>query len=270
MKTTRHSAFETNSSSTHSISIDDKSTLLSSITPSKNGVIYLRGGKFGWEWQRITDPLTKANYCAVSAESDEDRTQMLKEVIMEHTGAKEVVISISIDDYSSADHSYIDHQSYGTADVAFASKEQLKNFIFSPESFLFTGNDNSTPPPNFYDKHPEAFTHYVKLEGTQDVYYADADVEKNEQKFESIIRSLFDRSIYYKYSSFNQVTLFGTCTTTREDASDYHLLWSDNDKEKLIDFQKKTVAICSEYYDRNKDKYVCKDKKFLKYEILPR
>lgn len=266
MKNIRNSAFETNSSSTHSISIDEKSLVLTSITPDKNGVIYLRGGQFGWEWDRFTDALTKANYCAVDALHSVERMQMLKEVIMEHTGAKEVVIQISTEYKDNDDYSYIDHQSYGTSDTAFASKEQLKNFIFSTESVLFTGNDNGSPPPNFYDKHPEHFTHYVKLEGTKEYYYVDENIEQQADKFHSVIHCLFERSRYNKYSDFNKESVFGIAWSTRDDAPDYRLPYGRD----YIDTEKKTVKAVFEKWDHSKKEHENIDTKFLCYEILPR
>lgn len=265
MKTIRHSAFETNSSSTHSISIDEQSKVLTSIRPDAEGIIYLRGGEFGWEWARVTDALTKANYCAVDALSNNDRLQMLKEVIMEHTGAKDVIVKITTD-FDSSNHSYIDHQSCGTSDTTFASKEQLKNFIFCPDSILFIGNDNGSPPPNFYDKYPEQFTHYVKLQGTNECYYVYQNIEKQTDKLHEIIHCLFERSVYNKYSDFNKESFFGMGWTTRNDALDYRLPYGQD----YIDIEKKTVKTVCEKYNADKQEYVCVDTKFLHYEILPR
>jgi len=134
MKTIRHSAFETNSSSTHSISINENTKLFSNIRPDKDGKIVLDGGEFGWEWDSYSDPYTKANYCMLDNQGDEPSLAMLREVIMEHTGATEVIFNFN---------GYIDHQSLGTTDKAFASKETLKAFIFDENSILNTGNDNS-------------------------------------------------------------------------------------------------------------------------------
>lgn len=149
MKNIRQNVFETNSSSTHSVSINANTDgIYDTIIPLDNGVITLIGGEFGWEWRQINDTLTKANYAAVYARDDEKLTNMLTNVIKDHTGAKEVI-------YDLDEYSYIDHQSDkhegGECGYAFATNQSLKDFIFSPNSWLFTGNDNEEAPPNFYD-----------------------------------------------------------------------------------------------------------------------
>jgi hypothetical protein len=142
MKNIRSQIFETNSSSSHSITIADSGGLLDTIYPDENGVITLTGGEWSWEVEDYNDAQTKANYCAVdiSYQFSEERCDLsledlLIEVIKEHTGAKEVRIKIDED-------SYIDHQSVGTSLDAFVDKETLKTFLFNPESTLHTDNDN--------------------------------------------------------------------------------------------------------------------------------
>jgi len=155
MKNIRNKVFETNSSSTHSISIYNAiQGLYDTIVPDSNGVITLTGGEFGWEWEKYNDAITKANYAAVFTLGDRRMTDMLIQVIKDHTGAKEVEIACS-DDYKSPNYSYIDHQSArsegGDAGEAFSTPQTLKNWIFHPDSWLFTGNDNESAPSNFYD-----------------------------------------------------------------------------------------------------------------------
>jgi len=133
MKTIRHSAFETNSSSTHSICVNWDTKVFESITPDKDGNIVLEGGEFRWEIENYSDPLTKANYCALDVDGNDEWMFMLREVITEHTGAKDVILKLA---------GYIDHQSLGTSHEAFESKEKLKAFIFGDGSVLETDNDN--------------------------------------------------------------------------------------------------------------------------------
>lgn len=143
MITKRQSVFETNSSSSHSITISDTTELLDSITPDKDGNIVLTGGQFGWEIEDYEDALSKANYCAVDVHGNDDYEQMLIDVIKEHTGAKNVIFDFTTDYSQDEDnYSYIDHQSYGTTHEAFSSNETLKAFIFNPNSVLRTDNDN--------------------------------------------------------------------------------------------------------------------------------
>lgn len=138
----RGKVFETNSSSTHSITITTNSSGIYDTIIPDNGVITLVGGQFGWEWEKYNDPLTKANYAAVYAQNNSNKLNTLINVIKDHTGAKEVVLDVS---------GYIDHDSINKADPAFVSAAQLKDWLFNSESWLFTGNDNEAAPPNFYD-----------------------------------------------------------------------------------------------------------------------
>lgn len=142
-KQIRQGVFETNSSSTHSVSIPEqinevftKNTLIT----DKNNNIVLNGGQFGWEIEDYTDALTKANYLAVAA-WDENHLNLLKEVIKETTSCNEVIVNVNRD-WNSDDTSYIDHQSSGTVDFLFKSKEMLKDFIFNTQCILHTDNDN--------------------------------------------------------------------------------------------------------------------------------
>lgn len=152
MKNIRNGIFETNSSSSHSITICKVTNGIydDTILPGENGIIVLTGGRFGWEWREYNDALTKANYCAIdvcgSEHYREDSyreddgypignpkcVEMLKKVIEEFTGGT-VVFSLD---------GYIDHQSKGTSLEAFKSEETLKNFLFCSSSELYTRNDN--------------------------------------------------------------------------------------------------------------------------------
>lgn len=133
----RHGVFETNSSSSHSISISlDSDCLMYTMIPDEDGNIVLGGGDFGWEIESYNDAWTKANYCAVDNRNNDDKLEMLKEVVKEQTGAKDVLITFDDTDYG------IDHNSIQTSYDAFASKEILRQFIFNKNSILYTDNDN--------------------------------------------------------------------------------------------------------------------------------
>lgn len=147
MKNIRHGIFETNSSSSHSISIAHGSIgIFDTITPIK-GKITLTGGEFGCEWRKYNSSEVKANYSAVFARDNKIMTDMLEQVLKEHTGANQITFDLG--------ESYIDHQSAlsenGDARKAFDTPTTLKSWIFNPDSWLFTGNDNECAPPNFYD-----------------------------------------------------------------------------------------------------------------------
>lgn len=144
MKKIRKGVFETNSSSTHSITLGkDKSFIMDNILPDKNGVITLIGGQFGWEYKKTNKAIDKANYAAVALRD----SKLLVDVIKEHTQCEKLIIQAS-DDYDSPNWSYIDHQSIGTCPN---NKEDLKHFLFNKNAWLFGGNDNSQAPHGYYD-----------------------------------------------------------------------------------------------------------------------
>lgn len=145
----RQSVFETNSSSAHSISLGKdtgKQFLFDTLYPDQNGIITLTGGEFGWDWFKENDAFTKANYAAVASMDNYLFRETLIQVIKDQTGCEEVIFNFT-DDYDGSNWSYIDHDSI---DVCPADYEKLKDFIFNKNSWLFGGNDNSSPDPTFY------------------------------------------------------------------------------------------------------------------------
>lgn len=164
----RRGVFETNSSSSHSISITpglppagveltpDEIQMLNkleggrglldySLVPDDDGVLRIKGveTEFGWEIQTYADAGTKAIYCYIDQYGKQDKIQMLEEVLMEQTLATDVRFYYNPGaEYGEPGNGYIDHQSQGTSDAAFASKDALRNFIFNKHSFLKTDHDN--------------------------------------------------------------------------------------------------------------------------------
>jgi len=161
MKTcTRRGVFETNSSSSHSISIDT-SDYFTSMLQVRNGKVVSFGGEFGWEEMRYTDAKTKLDYCvtflfgnvavrdknwdidkeATAAAFEEIKNSkkynMLKSVIFEYCNAV-----LAVRDNGEYDFGYIDHQSDYVCEEVFTDENTLANFIFNPKSVLITDNDN--------------------------------------------------------------------------------------------------------------------------------
>lgn len=142
MKLIRENAFETNSSSSHSISLGKelgKDFVLDTIYPDQEGKIVIADGDYGWEFYKTNDAIEKASYALTDFKEKQDLIELLEEVIKEHTDCKEVVFI--------QEGGYIDHQSDGTCPT---TKETLKDFIFNKNSWLFTGNDNSSIEKSFY------------------------------------------------------------------------------------------------------------------------
>ncbi len=130
MNTIRKGVFETNSSSTHSISLEQGDEW-DTIEADDDGIIRIYTRDFGWEWQKYSDARTKAEYCYTDY-VDED---LLREVIQEFTGCE-------VEFYDDDECYGIDHQSYGTVSNKLKTKEELTTFIFNKASLLLTGNDN--------------------------------------------------------------------------------------------------------------------------------
>ncbi len=143
MKVTRRNVFETNSSSTHSITIaGGKEYKVDSLPLRDDGICWVYPGEFGWETESYNDAVTKASYALTWAKSygEAEAVDMLRDVIAKETGTKVKFVRSSDDEYHA--WGYIDHQSDDAAKDAFKSSEALRDFIFNPASELRTDNDN--------------------------------------------------------------------------------------------------------------------------------
>ncbi len=151
MKLIRKGVFETNSSSSHSLSLgkdESKEFIMDTIFPDENGIITLEGGEFGWEWFKTNKAIDKANYAIASYVDDENMLDVIKELIEEHTIPGGINIIAHSGKYDEPGYSYVDHDSHG---LCPSDKDELYEFIFNKNSWLFGGNDNSTASPGFYD-----------------------------------------------------------------------------------------------------------------------
>lgn len=155
----RKAVFETNSSSTHSIHIDDGKYVADKMFVDDDGTLRIYPGEFGWGIEDYCDAPSKASYCMtfvyqLCRKWDKDYKEetyifddyatsllnMLTEVLLEETEATSVEYVESNDKYYP--YGYIDHQSFDVCEVAFESKEELRKFIFNPKSRLHIDNDN--------------------------------------------------------------------------------------------------------------------------------
>ena len=154
IKQTRYGVFETNSSSTHSISLsgDGLEALIMSVTNSFPGFPHLQkedkeyhfnvdGYEFGWEIDTYNDAPTKLAYALIDAHGNDKLVEKVCNAFKAITGV--TLVPVWGDAETDKDYYktfYIDHQSSGTANEL--TQEQMVNFIFNPNSILSTDNDN--------------------------------------------------------------------------------------------------------------------------------
>lgn len=159
-KQIRKKVFETNSSSSHSLTMSSGDLVKRPFAAKvlRAGVIELTVGEYHWEWRRYYEPAAKLAYLltqitggelpAGDSESitaqlreDNERFAMLEQVVLDHTGCKLLVTPGS---------GGIDHQSgpqeKGVGLELFNNADTLRDFLFKADSYIETGNDNSPAP----------------------------------------------------------------------------------------------------------------------------
>lgn len=157
----RMAVFETNSSSTHAISICresadwDMTSALEKTLPS-DGFLKSSGGDFGWGVESHSDFQTKLDYLVTHIysgdakdglrkkehwhDSVKNQRDMLDTVLSQNIdGCKGVKVIPTVGYYPLG---YIDHQSAGTASHAFIDESALVGYLFSEKSVLYIDNDN--------------------------------------------------------------------------------------------------------------------------------
>lgn len=163
----RKGLFETNSSSTHAICIGKDNHDLE--IPSE---LTFKVGEFGWENAIHDDVLTLASYLYTALTEWFDKKALTKHVnhiytLLGHNGCKATFIEPNVGAWG-LEEGYIDH-SEGLGDFlnkVLSSDKALLRYLFSPDSFVVTGNDNGDW---FYDW-SEGFKKSVKSKDV-DIYY---------------------------------------------------------------------------------------------------
>lgn len=173
-KIVRTGVFETNSSSSHSLSVarDDQEFVYDTIYPDQNGIIRVTGQEFGWGWSKHNDAMTKLAYAFQDSFGMEE---LISRVVRKQTGATEVIFDEA--------GGYIDHDGVGTTSDIRGSEEDMRNFIFNKNSWLFIGNDNTEPDPMFFNV-PE---------------FRDGKMIIPEYKYELVIDGLDQTTKYLEY-----------------------------------------------------------------------
>lgn len=145
-KQIRQSVFETNSSSTHSVTIGYGNHFVPYYEE-----LDIVTDEFGWgecTYTNLEDKLSYALTFALQSAYDKKNFEMLNDLLVERMPEclityegmeyKELLDS----DWDDMDLGYIDHQSVEEASKIFNSEEDLEDFIFSTDSYFETDNDN--------------------------------------------------------------------------------------------------------------------------------
>ncbi len=158
-KQIRQGVFETNSSSTHSICIAKNAHLE---IPKE---LHFEFGEFGWECNTLNSLQEKASYLytgliAENRKEDSDRIiEMLKSKGIDVTVEEPVYEDRSYKDSegklveytSGVNIGYIDHSDdlKDFHEAICSDDDKVMNFLFSPLSFIITGNDNDDEDVSF-------------------------------------------------------------------------------------------------------------------------
>ena len=169
---------ETNSSSSHSVSINMGNDFILPGDPRfnleiKDDTLFIPckddqgGGSFGWEVEKYNDPLTKLQYVCgifcndISTHHGRTKITKLKRLLCDILGVKNVVFEWDNKYFAELkklgkeeayrDYPEINHNSTDIFDEIIESQETVKHFIFNPKSWLYLGNDNSDYPSHFFD-----------------------------------------------------------------------------------------------------------------------
>ena len=151
----RRNVFETNSSSSHSITIADSGVLKNHLVCVDNKIVST-GGEFGWGVEEFTDAKTKIDYLVTELfcnhvdkkgihwkklnDLKRHRYTKLCKAVKDFTGC-DLEIKVNNDEYFPI--GYIDHQSRGVAnEILDATVGKIKRFIFNPKSVLLIAHDN--------------------------------------------------------------------------------------------------------------------------------
>lgn len=157
MKQIRRNLFETNSSSTHAITIANNTD-----DDFKNNlpkVLELELGEFGWEFDRHQTIFERASYLFTAIVYNgwveeympklvdtlkkwdvEVRYPELKKIESEYHPGDFYFEPVKENGYYYIDHGF---ELKDFVEKLFSDETLLMNYLFSPESFVSTGNDNS-------------------------------------------------------------------------------------------------------------------------------
>lgn len=106
--------------------------------------------EFGWDYRKYSGVDTRINFAYLQTDcgKNEQWLKLLEDAIMNYTGATSIDWRLT-DEWNPERgyvHGYIDHQSHASEGMnteIFANEEVLTRFLFSDDSYIQGGNDNS-------------------------------------------------------------------------------------------------------------------------------
>lgn len=139
-KTIRQTIFETNSSSTHTISISRNFDATKYQFPK---TLVFQGGEFGWEVEIYDDVESRCRYlytalCSIYEGNKLEEKKKYIENVLQKYG---VVAAFAKFEYY--DDGYIDHYdgTIGLINYVFENENNLLNYLFG-DTLIYTSNDN--------------------------------------------------------------------------------------------------------------------------------
>lgn len=157
----RENVFETNSSSSHSLTITKDDMLIHNFPDEElsNGQVNILLKSFGWEQERLYTPSNKASYMLADCLDDDFKKTLsgrdgsfenLRDSIVENSSRGALVIE-AIEAHTGCEvfiqggDCYVDHQSVGTSYQIPEEIDDITHFLFS-NSCITLGNDNRDDP----------------------------------------------------------------------------------------------------------------------------
>ena len=154
----RKSAFETNSSSMHSLAIigADRMSQSSFHTTNIDGndKILVQSDEYGWSGDDLTTPLEKLSYIVTLIQykdsaneiADSKYFQWLSDMVKDYTGYGLAYAPYIKGNKYNAD-GYVDHDSTDTLDSEWSTNEEafksnMKDIVFNDKYFIVIDNDN--------------------------------------------------------------------------------------------------------------------------------
>jgi hypothetical protein len=156
---------------------------------------------------------------------------------------------------------YIDHQSSGLIrdKINVNSVEEVKNWIFNPNCWLITGNDNSETPINIRDfpwtdekgiTHPYDYTHKFKIPGiNKEIFF---NGKENEEMFLEYISEICSWDTYF--DSKGNLMIFDPTRVVKENSYKFDD-WIGTKSLKLINLKSKNfILIDTDSLNRDAEK----------------